>query len=119
MARLGLWPAPFWAALEAGAEQAGGLLLLGGLLTPFVAATLIGDMLVATFEVHASKGLWAQQGGFEYNLALMAVLLAVGMIGPGLYSLDRRLPLTLPRPATFGAALLAALAVAGATVLLF
>jgi len=37
-------------------------------------------MLVATLKVHASKGLWAQSGGFEYNLVLVALLAAIGLI---------------------------------------
>ena len=79
-----------------------GLLAVGQVLnvlrtgmTPFVTAMLIGDMLVAIFEVHASKGLWSQNGGFEYNLVLIAMLFCLGLIGPGMYSLDGRLPALL------------------------
>ena len=91
--------------MEAFAELGAGLLLVLGLLTPLAAAVLIGDMLVAIFKVHAARGLWSQNGGFEYNLVLVALLLAVGLIGPGLYSMDRRLPFALPRPWTFVGAL--------------
>jgi putative oxidoreductase len=116
VAKLGLHPAPFWAGLEAAAEVAGGLLLILGLFTAVGAAMLIGDMLVATIKVHLAKGLWSQQGGFEYNLVLLAILVAIGLMGPGLYSLDRRLPFALPRPATFIAALVLAGAVSAAAV---
>jgi putative oxidoreductase len=118
ISKFGLSPAPFWAYFEAGAELAAGLLLVLGLLTPFAAAVLVGDMLFATLKVHAQKGLWAQSGGFEYNLVLIALLVAVGLIGPGLYSLDRRLPFSLPRPLTFIAAAAAAVLVVGLAVLL-
>lgn len=106
-------PAVLWAPLEAYGELGGGLLLAVGLLTPLAAAFLIGDMLVAILKIHASKGLWSENGGFEYNLVLIALLLAVGFMGAGLHSLDRRLPFSLPRPHTFLAALVATLAVIG------
>jgi hypothetical protein len=47
---------------------------------------------------------------------LLAILVAIGLMGPGLYSLDRRLPFALPRPATFIAALVLAGAVSAAAV---
>jgi putative oxidoreductase len=101
VARAGIQPAATWATLAATAELGSGVLLILGLLTPLASALLIGDMLVAILKVHASKGLWSQQGGFEYNLVLIALLLAIGIVGPGMFSLDRRLPFALPRPVTF------------------
>src|SRR6266498_694097 len=56
-------------------------------------------------KIHAAKGLWNQNGGFEYNLVLIVLLLVVGLVGPGMYSFDRRLPFAMPRPYTFIAAL--------------
>ena len=114
LAKLGIQPASLWAPLEATAELSGGLFLVLGLLTPIGAALIIGDMLVAIVKVHAPKGLWSQQGGFEYNLVLIAILVAIGIMGPGLYSLERRLPFALPRPATFIVALVAAVLVSAA-----
>lgn len=115
--KLGLQPAPFWGHVEAYTELLGGTLLVLGLLTPFAAAALIGDMLVAAAKVHAPKGLWSQQGGFEYNAVLIAILLAIGLIGPGIYSLDGRLPVRFPKPLTFFVALAATLAVVAAALL--
>ncbi|HEV8638603.1 MAG TPA: DoxX family protein [Chloroflexota bacterium] len=109
--KLGIQPAPFWAYFEATAELVCGVLLVLGLLTPLAAAVLIADMVVAVFEVHWPKGLWSQQGGFEYNLVLAAVLFAIGLTGPGIYSLDNRMPFALPRPYAFLVALLASVAV--------
>src|SRR6266536_5303436 len=43
--KAGLQPAPFWASLEAWVELGAGLGLAVGLLTPFAAALLVGDML--------------------------------------------------------------------------
>lgn len=107
--KAGIQPAATWAALEAWAELGSGVLLVLGFLTPLASALLIGDMLVAILKVHAPKGLWSQQGGFEYNIVLIALLVAIGLIGPGLYSLDRRLPFELPRPVTFLGLLIAVL----------
>jgi len=113
IAKEGLQPAAFWAAIEAWGELGSGVLLAAGFLTPIAAAFLIGDMLVAILKVHAARGLWSQSGGYEYNLVLIALMLALGLMGPGLYSLDGRLPFRLVRPLVFVAALVAALAVAG------
>ena len=103
--KAGLEPVAFWAYLEAGGELFAGALLVLGLLTPLAAAFLVGDMAFATIKIHAAKGLWNQNGGFEYNLVLIALLLVVGLVGPGMYSFDRRLPFAMPRPHTFIAAL--------------
>ncbi len=108
--RAGFQPAAVWASASIAAELGGGLLLLLGLLTPLAASLLIGDMLVAIVKVHAPKGLWSQNGGFEYPLVLIALMLAVGLIGAGRYALDRRLPRVLPRPHTFIALLVLTLA---------
>jgi putative oxidoreductase len=91
--KMGVQPAPLWAGIEAGSELVAGALLVVGLLTPVAAAILIGDMVVATAKVHLAKGLWSQQGGFEYNLVLVAIAVALALAGPGFYSLDRRLGL--------------------------
>jgi putative oxidoreductase len=108
--KLGIQPAPFWAYVEATSELVCGILLVVGLLTPLAAAALIADMVVATVAVHWENGLWNQQEGFEYNLVLAVVLFAIGLIGPGIYSLDHRLPFALPKPTTFLAAVLGAVA---------
>lgn len=79
-------------ALAAGAsETAGGALLLAGLATPVAAADLIGVMLTAIRKVHLRNGPWVSKGGYEYNLVLIAALLALVDGGPGDVSLDRAL----------------------------
>ena len=112
MNKVGAQPAAFWAYFAATGELVAGVLLVLGLLTPFAAAVLIAEMAVAVFDVHWPKGLWSQQGGFEYPLVLGVVAAAIGLTGPGVYSLDNRLPLALPKPWTFLVAAAAGLAVA-------
>jgi len=52
-------------------------------------------MVVAIFTVHISKGFWMTNGGYEYNLANIAVALALAAAGPGEYSLDAIAPLAV------------------------
>lgn len=40
--------------------------------------------------------LWATEGGFEYPLMAMATALAIGIAGPGLYSLDSYQNINIP-----------------------
>jgi putative oxidoreductase len=79
-------------AVAAGAAEAGGGgLLLLGLGTPFAASALIGTMITAIRKVHLPNGPWAANGGYEYNVALVAALVALAEDGPGPLSLDAAL----------------------------
>jgi putative oxidoreductase len=90
---LGLRPGRLHATLAGVAEFAGGLLLALGLLTPLAAAVLTAVMLTAIRTVHVSKGLWATEGGYEYNLVLLAAVFALSAVGAGAWSLDHVLGL--------------------------
>jgi putative oxidoreductase len=92
---LGLRPGRFHASLAGFAELTGGLLLALGLLTPVAAALLSAVMIMAIATVHASKGVWATEGGYEYNLVLLAAVFAVSATGAGEWSLDHALALHL------------------------
>jgi putative oxidoreductase len=79
-------------AVAAGAGEAvGGALLAGGLLTPLGASLISGTMITAIRKVHAANGPWASNGGYEYNLVLLAIAFAVTDVGPGEWSLDNLL----------------------------
>jgi putative oxidoreductase len=81
--------APLVVALAAGAtEFGGGLLFAAGLLTPAAALGIATVMLVAIVTVHAPRGFWASSGGYEFNLLIWAVAVAVAATGPGRLSLD-------------------------------
>ena len=79
-------------ALAAGvAESAGGALLVAGAATPLAASSLIGTMVTAIRKVHQPQGVWAAQGGWEYNAVLIAALMALIDSGPGELSVDAAL----------------------------
>jgi putative oxidoreductase len=79
-------------ALAAGAAEAGGGTALAlGAATPLAASALIATMLTAINRVHLKNGPWATNGGYEYNLVLIAAVLALTELGPGTPSLDEAL----------------------------
>jgi putative oxidoreductase len=75
-------------AVMAGLSEAAGLLFALGFLTPFAALAMASVMVVAVGTVHWKNGLWATGGGYEFNLVLWAVAVAVAASGPGRFSLD-------------------------------
>lgn len=84
-ASLGLPPAlaylTFWA------ELIGGLLLVAGIATRWVAVVLV-PILAGALWVHAGNG-WvfsAQNGGWEYPLFLIAVSFVQALLGDGRYA---------------------------------
>jgi putative oxidoreductase len=79
------------AVLAACTETGGGLLFALGLVTPVAAMGIVGLMVVAAWTVHRPNGFFIVKDGFEYNLVLATVAVAVSMIGPGRYSIDRAL----------------------------
>ena len=88
MESLGLRPGRRNAIAASASEAIGGAMLAAGAMTPLAAATLIGTMVTAIRTVHLKNGPWATNGGYEYNLALIALLLALVDGGPGALSLD-------------------------------
>jgi len=106
-------------ALAAGAsETAGGALLAAGLLTPVAGALITGTMATAIRKVHGPKGPWVTQGGYEYNLALIAAMLAIVDAGPGRFSLDEALGIEASGPFVAAAQLTAGLAGSAAVIAL-
>jgi putative oxidoreductase len=70
-------------------EFFGGMGLIVGILTRFSAASLIVIMIGAIAMVHGKNGFFLHKGGFEYNLALIGLLLPIVLCGPGRYSIGR------------------------------
>ena len=75
--RLGLRPGRRNAIAAGASEAGGGLLLATGVATPLAAASLSGTMISAIRHVHLANGLWSTDGGYEYNLVLLAAVAAV------------------------------------------
>ena len=94
----GLRPGRRHAVLAGAAEAGGGLLLALGLFTPMATAALSGVMVTAIRKVHLEKGPWNTQGGYEYNLVLLAALMALAEDGPGDASLDAALGTRMSGP---------------------
>jgi len=85
-------------------EFFGGLGLVAGFLCRFSAASLIVIMLGAIAMVHGQHGFFLGQDpkspGFEYNLALIGLLVPILIAGPGKFAIGRFLP--LPKSAGTG-----------------
>lgn len=109
--RLGLKPAWFWAFLVVLGEFGGGLSLAFGFLTPLGAAGVFGAMFMAIFKIHWKNGFWSSKRGLEFPLALLAIGVAIGIMGPGAYSLDALFGITLPEVWLFCVLAVAALLV--------
>ena len=89
--QIGLRPGWLHARVAGTAEFGGGALIALGLLTPFAAAALIGVMTAAVITVHAPKGIWNTNQGYEFNLVMATAVFALAGVGAGSWSLDHAL----------------------------
>ncbi len=80
-------------------EFFGGVGIVLGFLTRFSAAANIVIMIGAIAMVHGKNGFFLQNQGFEYNLALIGLLLPIFLCGPGRFSIAH---LLMPRSARTG-----------------
>jgi putative oxidoreductase len=86
--KLGMKPGKTQAIAAGASETAGGALLAAGALTPVASTLLTATMATAVRTVHAPKGPWNSNGGYEYNLVIVALLFAITDAGPGRWSID-------------------------------
>lgn len=71
-------------------EVVGGALLVIGLFTRPVAFILAGQMAVAYFMAHASKGFWPALNGGEPAILFCFIFLYLVCAGPGAWAVDKR-----------------------------
>jgi putative oxidoreductase len=101
---MGGGPLPYLVAIG---ECFGGLGIIFGFLTRFSAASIIVIMIGAITMVHGKNGFFLGTGpesllkdaGFEYNLALIGLLLPLLLCGPGRFSIAH---LLMPRSSRTG-----------------
>lgn len=92
----GLKPAWLWAAFVVLGELGGGLSLAFGFLTPLGAAGVVGAMVMAIVKAHWRNGFFNGKRGIEFPLQLLGAAVALGVAGPGAYSLDALWNIHLP-----------------------
>ncbi len=107
----GFKPAWLWVGLVILGEVGGGVSVALGFLTPLGAAGMFGAMFMATFKSHWKKGFWNRNQGLEFPLLLLTAGVAIGLTGPGSYSLDVLFGIALPEALLFGVLAVAALLV--------
>jgi putative oxidoreductase len=83
----GFRPPRLMAAVAGLTEVTGSLLIGSGLLTVLSVAMLTGVLANVT-AIHLRNGLDQRKHGFEYELMILAGVFAVGLCGPGDWSLD-------------------------------
>jgi putative oxidoreductase len=105
----GFKPAWLWTIFVILGEFGGGLSFALGFLTPLGAAGIFGAMFMAIFKAHWKNGFWNSKRGLEFPLALLSIGVAIGIIGPGSYSLDALLGIALPDTLVFFVLVVAAL----------
>jgi putative oxidoreductase len=83
------WP-KWQARIAATTEIGAGLMLAFGVLTPLAAAGVIGIMVVAIVVAHAKVGFFVflPNQGWEYCATIAIATAAVGIMGPGDWSVD-------------------------------
>jgi NADH:ubiquinone reductase (H+-translocating) len=91
LAGLGFTPSLLWAYLAAYVELLGGLLLIIGFLTRISSMLLLILMAVAFWKVHAAKGFFLSDGGFEYIFIIACALIALIILGTGKFGINKQL----------------------------
>ncbi len=92
----GFRPAWLWVCLVILGELGGGLSVAFGFLTPLGAAGMFAAMFMAIFKSHWKNGFFNSKRGIEFPLQLLAISVAIGIMGPGSYSLDALFGIELP-----------------------
>lgn len=85
------FPLPaLFAVLLIAAELGGGILLVLGVFTHWVAKILAVVALVALVTVHLQNGFFLP-GGYEFILLILVATVSLVITGPGRYALDKKM----------------------------
>ncbi|MDO8424272.1 MAG: DoxX family protein [bacterium] len=83
---MGFRPGLFWGTVVALLEFFGGLAIIAGLFTQILGLLLAIEMIVATVWKIRKKQKFV--GGYELDLALVFIGLALATLGGGIYAID-------------------------------
>lgn len=99
--KMGIKPGKPWALATGLSELLAGLLAISGVGTRLAALAVLVTQGVAVAKVHRQHGFSNMKGGYEFNLALMAIAAGLLLAGPGGVSLhaalERRVQRRQPR----------------------
>jgi putative oxidoreductase len=70
------------------AELIGGVLLVVGILTRVTSSIFAVILLGAIFHIRWEKGFFVSQGGWEWDLVMLSVVLTIIAAGPGRVSIS-------------------------------
>lgn len=82
---IGLKPAKFWVLMVGVVEFFGGIALIAGFATQLAALLIAINMVGAIILVKRKMGF---VNGYEFDLALLAMALALVFLGAGFYAID-------------------------------
>lgn len=71
-------------------EFLGGVAILLGIMTRLAGGLLSVFMVVAIAVVHFKNGFNMANSGYEYQLLILVCTIAIGLVGPGKYSLHNK-----------------------------
>jgi putative oxidoreductase len=100
--------------LVAGITQTAGALLIGAGFASVLSVAILAGVLTTVVALHLPNGLDGRKQGFEYELMILAGVVAIGLAGPGQWSVDQWL--AVPDPGWSGATAVVVGIVAGLAV---
>ncbi|GAB2827079.1 DoxX family protein [Actinocorallia aurea] len=97
---IGIRPGRVHALFATLAELGAGVLLILGLLNALAAAAVVGTMTVALVANHLRNGffIFRPGEGYEYVLMIIVAACALAALGPGRWSADHLIDLTVDGP---------------------